>query len=671
MQGKNSESFCCNDVLNFSSDFVLPNELPDGCLSCPKSSRFLTFLRFHPMHLNPAQARVVAAREKRLLVLAGAGTGKTATSVHWVADLIRNGTPRSAILMITFTRKAASEMAHRVERLISNVPKRGAHDTLTVGTYHAVASILLRQSAEGFGLLNGRFTTIDESEAQSIWKSALKQCSVDSKSPLFSPGKLHSNYSLVRNTCADLEARLADSFGGNYMDQAVRVVRNYEELKRAANVVDYDDLLVLWAQRMGRDPEYAAKLRARWPYVLVDEMQDNNQLNQLILDGLNPEHLLVVGDANQSIYGFRGSDVSLIVDFPRKHQGAQILRLEDNYRSGQAILDLANDIVSKEEAALTLRSAKGSEAVLDYRMYLTPQDEANGLVAWVKEGVLGGKKPKEYAVLARSSRFLTILEIALNYHQVPYKKYGGQTLADSAEVKDFISFLRVVHNPHDRIAMLRALTQFPGIGEGTAAKAIMAHQDGLFDEGVWPGAAADLPVWLQEIRKAPNLGQMGLMLQERIRPLILANYAKEAEERLGTINALVNSMEKMDGDLVTFLDGFAIDRKTDEFHPDNAITVSTIHSAKGLEWDNVWLIGAGSTQMPHPRAQFEKDLSEERRLLYVAVTRARSHLVISFPSENERRQGQTACRMLPNNAPWKYCKAESGIVRSPMMMGRR
>lgn len=606
------------------------------------------------MHLNPSQARVVAAREKRLLVLAGAGTGKTATSVHWVADLIRSGTPRSAVLMITFTRKAASEMAHRVERLISNIPKRSTHDVLMVGTYHAVASILLRQEAEGFGLLNRRFTTIDESEAQSIWKSALKQCSVDSKSPLFSPGKLHSRYSLARNTCADLEALLADAFGGNYMDQAVRVVRNYEELKRAANVVDYDDLLVLWAQRMARDPEYAAKLRARWPYVLVDEMQDNNQLNQLILDGLNPEHLLVVGDANQSIYGFRGSDVSLIVDFPRKHQGAQILRLEDNYRSGQAILDLANEIVSKEEAALTLRSAKSPESLVDYRMYLTPQDEANGLVAWVKEGVLAGRKANQYAVLARSSRFLTVLEIALNYHQVPYKKYGGQTLADSSEVKDFICFLRVVHNPHDRIAMLRALTQFPGIGEGTAAKAIMAHQNGLFDEGVWPGAAADLPVWLAEIRKAESLGQMGLMLQERIRPLILANYAKDAEDRLGTINALVNSMDKMQGDLVTFLDGFAIDRKTDEFHPDSAITVSTIHSAKGLEWDNVWLIGAGSTQMPHPRAVFEKDLSEERRLLYVAVTRARTHLVVSFPSENERRQGQTASRMLPTKAPWKF-----------------
>lgn len=260
-------------------------------------------------------------------------------------------------------------------------------------------------------------------------------------------------------------------------------------------------------------------------------------------------------------------------------------------------------------------------------------------------------------MLARSSRFLTTLEIALNYHQVPYKKYGGQTLADAAEVKDFICFLRVVHNPHDRIAMLRALTQFPGIGEGTAAKAISAHRDGLFDEGVWPGAAADLPVWLKELREAKTMGDMGRMLQERIRPLILANYAKDGEERLGTINALVNAMDKLNGDLVTFLDGFTIDRTTDSFHPDNAITVSTIHSAKGLEWDNVWLIGAGSTQMPHPRAQFESELSEERRLLYVAVTRARTHLVISFPSENERRQGQTACRMLPHKAPWKFFRS--------------
>lgn len=608
------------------------------------------------MHLNPSQARVVASREKRLLVLAGAGTGKTATSVHWVADLIRSGAPRSAVLMITFTRKAASEMAKRVERLVSGIPKKNNHDNLTVGTYHAVASTLLRQEADKFGLLNRYFSTVDESEAQSIWKSSLKQCSVDPKSPLFSVGRLHERYSFVRNTCADLEEVLATSFGPNRMKEAVRVVRTYEELKRAANVVDYDDLLVLWAQRMSRDPEYAAKLRARWRYVLVDEMQDNNRLNQLILDGLKPEHLLVVGDANQSIYGFRGSDVGLIVDFPRRNPGAQILRLEDNYRSGQPILDLANEIVSNQQASLTLRSATGSEANLDYRMYLTPQDEAHGLVDWVKTGVAAGQKPNQFSVLARSSRFLTAVEIALNFHHVPYKKYGGQTLADSAEVKDFICFLRVAYNPHDRIALLRALTQFPGIGEGTAAKVMASQKDGLFPEGIWPGASAELPVWLDELRKAKSLGEMGRRLQDHIRPLMLANYPKDGEERFGTINALVNSMEKLGDDLASFLDGFAIDRKTEEFHPDNAITVSTIHSAKGLEWDNVWLVGTGSTQMPHPRAQFESELAEERRLLYVAVTRARHHLVLSYPSENERRLGQTACRMLPTKAPWKFSK---------------
>jgi DNA helicase II / ATP-dependent DNA helicase PcrA len=613
------------------------------------------------MHLNPSQALVVATREKRLLVLAGAGTGKTATSVHWVADIIRKGTPRSAVLMITFTRKAATEMATRVERLISSIPKKSTHDVLNVGTYHAIASILLRQEAEKFGLLNRRFSTLDESEAQSIWKSALKQCSVDPKSPLFSPGKLHARYSLARNTCADTEALMADTFGGNYMTSAMRVVRTYEELKRAANVVDYDDLLVLWAQRMHREPEYAAKLRARWKFVLVDEMQDNNKLNQLILDGLNPEHLLVVGDANQSIYGFRGSDVSLIVDFPRRNANAKILKLEDNYRSGQAILDLANEIVSREQAALTLHSAKTSEAIIDYRMYLTPQDEANGVVGWVKDGVKAGNKAIQYSVLSRSSRTLTALEVALNFHQIPYKKYGGLTLADSAEVKDFISFLRVAHNPHDRIAILRALTQFPGIGEGTAAKAIAAQTEGLFDKTIWPGAAAAMPEWLEDFHKANTLGEMGRMLQERIRPLILANYPKDAEDRLGTINALVNSMDKLNGSLETFLDGFTIDRTSDSFHPDTAITISTIHSAKGLEWDNVWLIGAGSTQMPHPRAQFESELSEERRLLYVAVTRARTNLVISYSSENDRRQGQTPCRMLPPKAPWKFSRAEAGL----------
>ena len=308
------------------------------------------------MKLNPSQSAVAASREKRLVVLAGAGSGKTATCVHWVAGLVRDGIPRGSILMITFTRKAASEMRRRVDQLTRHISPRYAGDALVVGTYHAVASTLLRKDATKFGLAHRSFSTLDESEAHSIWKSALKQAGIDSQSKLFSPSRLHALYSLARNTCRSIEAVLEESFVG-LGGEANRVVEHYERLKRAANSVDYDDLLMLWLKRMEEDPQYAAELRARWKFVLVDEMQDNNRINQAILDALAPEHLMVVGDSNQSIYGFRGADASLIIGFTSKHPDAKVLKLEDNYRSGQKILDVANRVVEQTASSLRLKSA--------------------------------------------------------------------------------------------------------------------------------------------------------------------------------------------------------------------------------------------------------------------------------------------------------------------------
>lgn len=603
------------------------------------------------MKLNPSQHEVASTRDPRVLVLAGAGTGKTATSVHWVCNLIQSGASRSQILMITFTRKAANEMASRVENLIAHIPRQGSQDSLTVGTYHAVASILLRQEAEKFGLLNSRFSTIDESEAQSIWKSALKQCGIEAKSSLFVPGRLHELYSFARNTCTPLNEVFEPHFR-SHTKRIPKIVATYEELKKAANVVDYDDLLVLWEQRLKKDPEYAAHLRQRWPFVLVDEMQDNNRLNESILDHLAPQHLMVVGDVNQSIYGFRGAEAKLIGDFARKNPQVRILKLECNYRSGQKILDLANEIVAQSPSALRLQSHNGAVGHIEYLTFLNPTHEAQGVINWIQDKMLEGERPNEIAVLSRSSRFLTAMEVMLNSHKIRYKKYGGLTLADAAEVKDFLSFLRVSLNDHDKIALLRALMQFPGIGEGTAAKVIAQHQGQSQDD--WPEAAKELGLWVEEIRKQNSLGEKGKLLFEKIKPLILANYPKDGEERLGTLQTMVNSMESTPGTLAEFLDGFSLSRQTDDFHPHDAIVLSTIHSSKGLEWNNVWLIGAGSTQIPHPRTLETGETEEERRLFYVAVTRARNHLVISYPGLTDRKQGQNPCPFIPEKASWRY-----------------
>ena len=605
------------------------------------------------MKLNPSQAAVVAERAPRILVLAGAGTGKTATSVHWVADLIQKGARRGDILMITFTRKGANEMAKRIEKLIAHVPKKGAQDKLTVGTYHAVASILLRKEGKKFGLTNNQFSTIDESEGQSIWKSALKQCGLESKSALFVPNRLQQMLSLCRNTGASLDEKLEAEFG-KHLKKMKKVVATYEELKRAANVADYDDLLVLWNERMRNDLEYAAALRARWPYVLVDEMQDNNQLNQALLDALAPKTLMVVGDANQSIYGFRGSDVRIIRDFSERRNDVATHKLESNYRSGQTILDLANAVVAGTPSALVLQSARGTDDRIDYQCYGNPGGEAQGVLRWLEQRKAGGHKPCESAILARSSKALNELEVMLNAHRIRYKKYGGQTIADSAEVKDFLSFLRVSHNVQDKIALLRALMQFPGIGEGTAAKVIAEHQGGLFGADYWPEPARQLPEWIAGLQERKALADKAKYLEAEIKALITHNYPKDAEERIGTIHAMVTSMEQLDSSLVDFLDGFTLNRSTNDWHPDDAIVLSTIHSSKGLEWDGVCLIGAGSLQMPHPRSLDTGEIEEERRLFYVAVTRARRHLLLTFPNTTEKGQSQKPCPFVPSDTKWDF-----------------
>ncbi len=605
------------------------------------------------MKLNPSQSAVVACRARRILVMAGAGTGKTATSVHWVASLVRSGVPRSAVLMITFTRKAANEMAARVETLIAAVPRKSADDRLAVGTYHAVASLLMRKEGEKFGLTNSHFSTLDESESQSVWKSALKQTGLSTKSKLFVPGRLNELYSFARNTRVPVAEVFEPLFGG-HTKRMLKVTAAYEELKRAANVVDYDDLLVLWAQRLERDAAWAKHLRDRWRYVLVDEMQDNNRLNQAVLDGLNPHHLMVVGDANQSIYAFRGSEVRLITDFPGKNRDTQILKLENNYRSAQPILDLANEVVANTESALRLQAANDAQGTVEYRKYFTPAHEAAGIIKWIVARKAAGKRGCDCAVLARSSRSLTALEVLLNQHRIRYKKYGGLALADAAEVKDFLCFLRVAQNPRDKIALLRALTQFPGIGEGTAAKAIAAHRGQFVEDNHWPEEAAELPRWIHDMRRATTLGAKGKLLFEKIRPLMLANYPKDGEERLATLNTLANSMANAPGSLHDFLDGFNLSRDTDETHPTDAVILSTIHSSKGLEWDGVWLVGAGHTQMPHPRTQATGEIDEERRLFYVAATRAKHDLVISFPALTERKTNQKPTPFVPASVYWQF-----------------
>lgn len=604
--------------------------------------------------LNPSQQEVAYSKEKHVVVLAGAGTGKTAAITHKVAHLIRSGVKRREVMMITFTRKAAGEMQKRVGSLIGDVPKQGREDAMLVGTYHALASLLIRRDATGFGLARSSFTTLDEDDAASLMKSAFREAGVK-PAEFVTPAKIRAALSFAINKQIPLDKHFHAEFR-EHGERALSLVQGYRKLKRSANALDYDDLLVLWGRRLGEDAAYAQKLRSIYRHVICDEFQDNNALNYDILTHLNPEHLTVVGDVNQSIFGFRGASCGLVDLFLREHPDARVIRLENNYRSGQKVLDLANAVVEKAPRALILTSAKKHESQTELVPLPNATAEAAFVIDWIRRRMERGIKPSEVAILARSSRSLETIELALKFQKIPYRKYGGLMLGDSAEVKDFISFLRLAFNPDDRVAMVRCLTQFPGVGEASAEKFVSDDDepgDDLFTvERSLPKGAGSLNGWLEQLRATAGLGAKGEYLLSVIFPLIDRNYPQNSGERMATLKNLVDSMKTMSATMEEFLDAFSLEKSTETEHLDSEISVATIHASKGLEFDAVVVCGTGSAQMPHPKSIDPEAMEEERRLMYVAVTRARRRLVLTYPIDGLPGSPQGASPFLPPKFPW-------------------
>jgi DNA helicase II / ATP-dependent DNA helicase PcrA len=604
--------------------------------------------------LNPSQREVAFSTEKHVVVLAGAGTGKTAAIVHKVAHLIRGGVPRREVMMITFTRRAASEMQKRIGALIKDIPKHGKDDAMLVGTYHALASLLLRRDAKGFGLSGSNFTTLDEDDANSLMKSAFRECDIKPGDNV-TPAKVRAALSYCLNKRIPLEEHFRDQFN-EYADRALLLVKWYRKLKQTANGLDYDDLLVLWGKRLAEDAEYSARLRAAYRHVICDEFQDNNSLNYEILSKLNPDHLTVVGDVNQSIFGFRGASCGLVDLFLKEHPDARVIRLEKNYRSGQKILDLANAVVESCPRALVLTSAKGHECQTEMLSLPTSGTESAFIIDWIRKRTERGVKPSEIAVLSRSSRSIETVELALKFQKIAYRKYGGLTLGDSAEVKDFIAFLRLAFNANDRVALVRCLTLFPGVGEASAENYASGDDqapDELFAvERSLPRGAGNLNDWLAKLRSTHGLGARGDYLLHVIYPLIERNYPQNHAERMATLEALVNSMKETSMTMPEFLDAFSLEKSTEKEHPDSELTVATIHASKGLEYDCVVLCGAGNMQMPHPRSVDPESYEEERRLMYVAVTRARKRLLITYPIDGVPGSPQKPSPFLPPKFPW-------------------
>ena len=590
-----------------------------------------------------------------LLVIAGAGSGKTSTLAHRVAHLIAHGADPQRILLLTFSRRAAQEMERRAGQVLAKVLglRSEAPPALPwAGTFHGVGARLLREYAAQIGL-DASFTIHDRGDAEDLMglvRSDIGLAAMERRFPR--KGTCLAIYSRVVNSGAPLADVLAQAFPwcAEWEAELKRLFGAYVEAKQAQQVLDYDDLLLYWAE-MVAEPALAAQIGARFDHVLVDEYQDTNLLQAAILRALKPDGcgLTVVGDDAQAIYSFRGATVRNILDFPGQFtQPARIVTLERNYRSTQPILDVSNAVIAAaaERHAKTLWTDKPS--VGRPQLVLVP-DEAQQ-ARFVAERVLahreGGLALKSQAVLFRTSSHSAALELELARRNIPFVKYGGLKFLEAAHVKDLLAVLRFAQNPRGRMAGFRVTQLIPGIGPATSTRLLdamaQAENPGAVVQTFQPPAAAK-EEWARFAAiyaqlRAPELAwPADLELALRWYLPHLERLHDDAGLRRGDVEQLARlasgyaSRERFLTELTLDPPEATSDRPGPPLLDEDYLILSTIHSAKGQEWRSVHVLNVVDGCIPADVAQGAQELEEERRLLYVAMTRARDHLHLIVP----------------------------------------
>jgi DNA helicase-2/ATP-dependent DNA helicase PcrA len=611
--------------------------------------------------LNKEQCRAVkhgiecgsATKAPPLLVIAGAGSGKTKTLAHRVAHLVVSGVDPHRILLLTFTRRAAEEMIRRVKRITAKALGTQQVDLPWSGTFHAIGARLLREYAAQIGL-KPSFTILDRSDAADLMDLVRHELG-QSKKPSRFPKKdtCLSIYSLTVNSGKSLEQVLAENFPwcAEWAQELRLLFHSYTAAKQRQNVLDYDDLLLYWAEMM-RDDSLAAEIGGRFDHILVDEYQDTNRLQSKILLRLKPEGrgLMVVGDDAQSIYSFRAATVRNILDFPKHFRpAADIITLEQNYRSTQPILDACNRVIrfAKERYTKNLRSDRGSKQ----KPFLTTVADEAAQARFVAQQILDSREAgvplKNQAVLFRASHHSAQLEIELTRRNIPFVKYGGLKFLEAAHVKDVLSILRWCENPRDRVAGFRAVQLLPGIGPSTAAKILDQVEadphatDVLFGMKVSKAAAQDWPAFaklVEQMRQGKTTWPVELeLVQEWYAPHLDRIY-DDAPLRAADVAQLVQiaagyaSRERFLTELTLDPPDATSGRAGAVLKDEDYTVLSTIHSAKGQEWRIVRLLNVVDGCIPSDRAtDTSEEIEEERRLLYVAMTRAKDELDLIVP----------------------------------------
>ena len=612
--------------------------------------------------LNPEQRRAVEHGTGEiapgpLLVIAGAGSGKTNTLAHRVAHLIVHGADPRRILLMTFSRRAASEMSRRVERIAAQVLGTSAGavtDALAwAGTFHGIGARLLREHATQIGLDTG-FTIHDREDSADLMNLVRHELRFsEAKSRFPTKGTCLAIYSRVVNAQDDIDAVLKANFPWCAMWSAElrQLFGGYVAAKQSQNVLDYDDLLLYWAGMMA-EPAMAAVISARFDHVLVDEYQDTNRLQSSVLLALKPQGhgLTVVGDDAQSIYSFRAATVRNILDFPAAFTpAADIITLDRNYRSTQPILSAANAVIemASERFTKNLWTERQSDAKPLLVTVRDEADQARYVVHKVLEAREGGMALKSQAVLFRTSSHSGPLEIELTRQNIPFVKFGGLKFLDAAHIKDLLSILRWAENPRDRVAGFRVLQLLPGVGPGTAGKVIDAMATGpdpIWALGEYPQPLRAGESWSGMVELMGRLARRDAGWPTELgyarlwyEPLLEQAY-DDAMVRVQDIVQLEQiaggypSRERFLTELTLDPPDATSDQSGVPLLDEDYLILSTIHSAKGQEWKAVHVLNVVDGCMPSDLGTGSThELEEERRLLYVAMTRARDELNLIVP----------------------------------------
>ncbi len=615
--------------------------------------------------LNKEQYEIVKKGDGPVLVLAGAGSGKTRTLTYRVAYLINKGVNPENILLVTFTNKASKEMLSRIEDLLGYYPKG-----VWGGTFHHIGNRFLRRYAEIVGY-EKNFSILDREDSLVLFKEVYEEfIGKESQNRYFPKSKiLYNLISYARNrqeNIFDLMKRKFDYLSDRDFETAQKIADRYKEKKIMANAMDFDDLLINWLNLLKKSEIVKNKLREKFQYILVDEYQDTNKIQNEIINLLAKKHknILAVGDDSQSIYSFRAARIANILDFPKNFFNAKVYKLETNYRSTPEILDLANESIKNNQNKFPKKLKSVKESLKKPLLVITKnnKEQAFEVVRKIKELKGSGFDFQDIAVLVRSVFQGLELELALNRENIPYTMRGGIRFFEQKHIKDILAYLKILANFKDELAWLRVLNIYEGIGPKTAQKIFQEIKKFQNLET----AIKEFEIFGNEkIKKSLNIvlkilkemllvkkkkevvkKSIEIILKNGYREYLMSGFDnyKDRIDDLNEMSAFAYDYDNLDDFLSEIILSDTFKNKNDnsvilEKKDNDKVVISTIHQAKGLEWSQVFLLGLVDGQFPHRKVwENPQEIEEERRLFYVAVTRAKDSLYLFYPMINNQNE---------------------------------